>query len=267
MSTLSFLAILQESGDWRAAGHAIRGEWLVLLGRIGLWVSLALYTALVARALVRGARQRKARALAPDDLAAIHAELVAAERKTVGEILPVVLERSDEHAGARWLAALTFLLLGSGVLALTSLWHVPWLVLLLQLACGALGWATARLLPDFQRLFVREAHASAAAEEQAFQEFHLHGLHETQAKTGVLVFVSLFERRAIVLGDSGIDARVSEEHWRTTTERILAGIAAGSLRDGLVEGIRSCGEVLALHFPWTAGDRNEVPDRLIVRRE
>ena len=267
MHALSFLASLQESGDWRAAGHAIRGEWLVFLGRAAVWVAVVLYALLVARALFRSSRHRAEGTLSADDMAALHAELVSAERKTVGEILPVVLERSDEHPGARWLAALTFLLLGSGVLALSSAWHVPWLVLAVQLLCGALGWATARLLPDFQRLFVGEAHATQAAEEQAFQEFYRHGLHHTQAQTGVLVFVSLFERRAIVLGDCGIDAKVSEELWKATTERILAGLAAGSLRDGLVAGIRSCGEVLAEHFPPAAGDRNEVPDRVIVRRE
>lgn len=267
MSALSFLASLQEGAEWHASGHAIRGEWLVLLGRLALWGSLALYAVLVARALILGRRQRAQCTLGPEALAAVHAELVRAEQRTVGEILPVVLERSDEHPGARWLAALSFVLLGSGLLALLGRWGDPWLVLLAQLASGALGYATARCLPDFQRLFVREARATEMAEEQAFQEFWRHGLQDTEARTGVLVFVSLFERRAIVLGDTGIDTKVSEEHWQATTEAILKGIASGSLRDGLVAGIRSSGAVLAEHFPWTAGDRNEVPDRVIVRRE
>ncbi len=266
-NALSILSTLQEAADWRASGHAIRGETLVMLGRIGLWTSLTVYAVFLARALVRSRRYRASSVLGAEALAAIHAELVLAERKTVGEIVPVVLERSDEHPGASWLAALTFLLLGSGLLAPILPWGEPWLVLLLQLGFLALGYASARSLPDFQRLFVSEARATEMAEEQAFQEFHRHGLHRTEAQTGVLVFVSLFERRAIVLGDEGIDAKVSEDHWKATTELILKGIAAGSLQDGLVAGIRSCGAVLAEHFPWKEGDRNEVPDRVIVRGE
>ncbi len=260
------LVTLQDAGAWRAPGEALGGGWLARLGWIGLWASLALYAFLVARALLRRRRYLAASVLGPEDLVALHAELAAAEKKTVGEIVPVVLERSDEHPGACWVAALAFLLLGSGLFAALLPWNTPWLVLLFQLACGALGYATARLLPDFQRVFVRESRATEMAEEQAFQEFHRHGLQHTAARTGVLVFVSLFERRAIVLGDEGIDAQVGEEHWRATTEAILAGIAAGSLRDGLVAGIRACGAALAEHFPWQAGDRDEVPDRVIVRR-
>ncbi len=257
----------ETGGEWEAAGHAQDVNWLELLGRIGALLLLAIYAALLLRAYLRRKRYRVAGALSDADVAAIHAELTAAEKKTIGEIVPVVLDRSDRHPGASWVAALAFLLLGTAVLAPTLLRERPELVLLAQLAFGLLGFATASWLPDFKRLFVTEARATEMAEEQAFQEFYRHGLHETAAKTGVLLFVSLFERRAIVLGDRGIDEKVGEEYWKATDEAILKGIAAGSLKEGLIGGIRSAGAVLAEHFPWKDGDRNEVPDRLIVRRE
>lgn len=258
-------ALAAQEGAWRAA-HAGGTAWWTLAGRVLPWVGLALYLALVARALARRRRYRATDALGPDDVQALRAEVARAERATVGEILPVVLERSDEHPGARWLAAFALALLGSALAVLVAPGSEAWVVLAAQLACGALGWATARALPDFQRLFVREARATEMAEEQALQEFHRHALHETRERTGVLVFVSLFERRAIVLGDRGIDERVQAEDWRAATEAILRGIAAGSLRDGLAAGVRACGAVLAEHVPWRDGDRNELPDRVIVRR-
>ena len=82
-----------------------------------------------------------------------------------------------------------------------------------------------------------------------------------------MILVSLLERRVVVLGDEGIDAKVGAEHWKDVDQAILDGIRRGSLRDGLIEGIRRSGAVLAEHFPWRAGDRNELPDRLIVRKE
>jgi putative membrane protein len=114
---------------------------------------------------------------------------------------------------------------------------------------------------------VSEARATELAEEQAFQEFHRFELHRTDARTGVLLFVSLLERRAIVLADEGIHARVGPEPWQATNEAVLAGIRRGSLAAGLLAGIESTGAVLAQHFPPAAGDRNEVPDRIVVRRE
>jgi putative membrane protein len=179
----------------------------------------------------------------------------------------VVLERADSHPQARWLASLGATLLGSALLARQLPWQHPALLLCSQALLGAAGWVLAALLPDLQRLFISEARATEVAEEQAVQEFHRYGLHRTAHGTGVLLLVSLLERRVIVLGDAGIHARVTEDHWTGTAAAVLEGIEKGSLRDGLVAGIGRCGAVLAEHFPSKPDDRNELPDHLVVRRE
>ena len=71
----------------------------------------------------------------------------------------------------------------------------------------------------------------------------------------------------IILADEGIDSKVDAEFWADTDDAILDGIRRGSLRDGLVSGIDRAGERLSEFFPWQEGDRNEIPDRVIVRRE
>jgi putative membrane protein len=228
---------------------------------------LAILLALVAYALATAKRYRAFGVLSPADVDALHAALRTAERGTIGEIVPVVVERSDPHPDTRWLAALLFVLTGSALLAANLPWHNPALLLACQIALGALGWATARALPGFARLFVRESRATAVAEEQAQQEFLRLDLRSTAAASGVLIFVSLFERRVVVLGDRGIDAVVGPEHWQAVDEAVLRGIARGSVRDGLVAGIELAGALLVEHFPAGASDRNELPDRVIVRRE
>ena len=122
-------------------------------------------------------------------------------------------------------------------------------------------------MPGFKRVFIFEDRATAVAEEQAFQEFYANGLHKTEAATGVLLFVSVLEHRVIIMADEGIDSKVGAEFWANTDDAILDGIRHGSLRDGLVSGIERAGERLAEFFPWREGDRNEIPDRVIVRRE
>jgi len=253
--------------SWEAAGHALSSSWPGLVGELVLALLLVAAAALLVRAFLRRRRYRASGALGEEDLRAIHAALVAAERRTVGEILPVVLERSDPYPEAHWLATLTTPLIGAVGLALWLPREEPALLLSCLLGLGALGYAGARFLPDVQRFFLRESRARKVVEEQAFQEFHRYELHRTQARTGVLLFVSLLERRAVVLADSGIDARVEPEQWTRTIELVLDGIRRGSLRAGLESGIHSAGEVLARHFPVEAGDRNELPDRVIVRRE
>jgi putative membrane protein len=253
--------------DWTAVGEqAGAGLWyLVVIALPMLFVALLAF--FVVRALVRQGRYRAVTVLGDDDHRAVHQALAEAERKTVGEILPVVVERSDPHPGADWLAALSFVILGSSALLAWMPWRNPLAVLGAQVVLGALGYGLARWLPDFKRLFVFENRATDVAEEQAFQEFYANGLHRTEAATGVLLFVSLLEHRVVILADEGIDAKVEPEFWADTDDAILDGIRAGSLRDGLVAGIRRAGDLLSEQFPWREGDQNEIPDRLIVRRQ
>lgn len=245
--------------DWE---HGAVAEWLRWAGPALL---VLLLLVLIAKALRRHRRYRTAGTLTQDDLDAIHEALRAAERRTVGEIVPVVLESSDPHPAARWRAVVAAMLLGTALLAPWLPWHEPPWLLALQVGLGAGAALLLAALPDLQRTFVSESHATELSEEQAQHMFFRLALHETARRTGVLIFVSLFERRVVVLADRGIDAVVDRTTWSLARDAVLTGIARGNLRQGLIDGIEQVGRVLAEHFPWEEGDRNELPDRLIVQ--
>lgn len=263
---LGMLSSVEEQ-DWTVAADQATSDWLEQLSLLGAAVLGLLFLVAIVRAIARQKRYRAVEVLSPEGLEAVREAVVAAERRTVGEILPVVVERSDPHPGSPWIAALATLLVGSVLLAGYLPWDRPGWLMGCQLALGAVGWLSARALPDFLRWFISEDRASRVAAEQAFQEFYGNGLHRTEAATGVLLFVSLLEHRVIVMGDSGINAVVGPEDWERTDRAVLEGVRAGSLRDGLVRGVEAAAELLESHFPWTDGDRNELPDRVIVRRE
>lgn len=252
---------------WSSFGHGAATPWWVIgLHIAGVLVGV-LFLLMIGRAVTRNRRYRVEEVLGDGALEAVHDAIREAERRTVGEIVPVVLQRSDRHPQAEAIAALLAVLIGSAVLVGDLPWDRPPLVLLCQLGLGALGFFAARWLPDFKRSFVTEDRATEMAFEQAFQEFYRLGLHRTEERTGVLIFVSLFERRVIVLGDEGIDSKIDAACWEGVDEAVLEGVRAGSLAAGLCAGVARVGEVLIEHFPWRDGDRNELPDRVEVRRE
>jgi len=254
-------------GEWTAAGHTASSEWLFWVVRIAAWSGVALLLSLVARAIVRRHRYRAMDILSQEDCNAVSRKIHDAEKTTTGEIVAVVLERSDRHPGAEWLAAMSTLLLGSAVFAGYLPWDTPMYLLPCQVALGGLGFLLARVLPDFKRLFISEQRASEMTGEQALQEFFVQGLYKTDAATGVLIFVSLLEHRVVILADEGINGKVDSTYWEETDAAILDGIRAGSLHKGIEDGIARCGEVLAEHFPWQEGDKDELPNHLIVRQE
>lgn len=263
----SSILLLVQDETWEAAGHATSFPWMEWTGGIGASLLLLLILYLIARGVLRRDRYLAVDVLSSEDIETLREEIVAAEKRTVGEIVPVIVERSDRHPAANWLSALVFGLLGFSITAFWFAGHDVTMLLLVQLAAGGLGYLLAAKIPGYRRAFVSEKRATEMAEEQAFQEFYRHGLHKTEEETGVLLFVSLLEHRVIVLADAGIDAKVDAAQWSNTDRAILEGIVAGSLRDGLAAGIRSAAAVLEEHFPWREGDRNEIPDRVIVRPE
>jgi putative membrane protein len=257
------LSILFQSG---ADGTWASDPWHELWRWLGPSLFGALVVGLIVKALLRRKLYLAVDVLHKPDLDAVHDALRAAEKRTIGEIVPVVFERADAYPEARWRAGAAFTFFAALLLAAWLPWHAPhWLLACLS-ASALLGGLLAAWLPDVARTFVTSARVTEMAEEQAFQEFFRHGLHKTAEQTGVLLFVCLFERRVIVFGDAGIDAKVGAPAWADARDALLKGIRAGSLRDGLIASIRQLGDVLAQHFPWREGDRNEIPDRLVVQR-
>lgn len=185
-----------------------------------------------------------------------------AESRSTGQIVPVVVERSQPYEEVRWIAAV----LGAAVAtALVELLvpdpRVPE-VLLAQVAGGVVGWLVGRA-GAVERLLAGRRHQSEAVHARAEQAFLEHGLHQTSAGTGVLVFASLREHRAIVLGDRGIHARMGDAEWQKAVDALVAGMARDAPGEGFEAAIDIVGARLATHFPRNGEPvQNELPDGL-----
>jgi putative membrane protein len=190
----------------------------------------------------------------------------AAEAGSRGQVVPVVVARSDAYPEARLRAALFGAAVVTAALLLSPLALTLGELPMAQAAGALLGWALA-WLPPVERLLVGRHHLEAEVRARAVRAFHEHGLHDTAEGTGVLVFASLLERRAVVLGDHGIHAKVGDGEWQATVDALVAGMRRDAPVDGFVEAIGRCGTRLAEHFPSTGGaSRNELPDALQLDR-
>jgi len=105
-------------------------------------------------------------------------------------------------------------------------------------------------------------HDRAHAEAQ--KQFAAHGLHQTQNRTGVLIFASLAERYVEVVADAGISEKVEDDVWQGAVDVLIAAIKRDELGNGFIEAIGICGKVLAEHFPPGAVNKDELPNRLVL---
>jgi putative membrane protein len=85
----------------------------------------------------------------------------------------------------------------------------------------------------------------------------------TAGKTGVLIYLSMAERRAEIVADEAIHKLTDDHAWGEAMHALIADVREGRPGDGIVAAIERVGAVLAEHFPRSADDKNEIPDKLI----
>ncbi len=90
------------------------------------------------------------------------------------------------------------------------------------------------------------------------------GMTQTKGRNGVLFVLELKQHKFAVLGDKGIDEKVSADFWREIRDIVLEHFRERRFATGLSEGIRRCGEQLRQYFPLEPGDRNELSDKISV---
>ena len=100
--------------------------------------------------------------------------------------------------------------------------------------------------------------------KSALEQFLAHGIHLTEGRTGVLIFVSLSEHQAEIVADTAIYAKVDPIVWTEAIAALLAQAKEGQLANGIIAAIERSGMVLSEHFPPSVDDTNELPNKVVV---
>ena len=193
-----------------------------------------------------------------------------AEGLTSGEIVPMVVSSSSPYpmaavTGGVILAFSLSLLLTSPVA--TYFWYDPlnmWLFLTLFVPLYLVAHQAVKHIPPLKRLFVSKAQTEEEVRKAAVTAFFSEKLYKTKDENGILLFISVFERKVWILADAGINAKIDQDRWQGLVELITTGIRDGRQSEALCEAIGQVGNILQEHFPIQPDDINELRD-LIVR--
>ena len=87
-------------------------------------------------------------------------------------------------------------------------------------------------------------------------------MHETKDRNGVLIYLSINDRKFAIIGDAGINKVVPEGFWDENKEMMISHFKKGEFAIGLINGIEKAGEQLKQFFPYQEDDVNELPDEI-----
>ena len=199
-----------------------------------------------------------------DEKERIRQAVAAAESKTAGEIVPMIVTSAARYTEIELLGVIFGLLIG---MIAEAIWSDPWGSPYFQLwpVMGALiGFLVSRL-PVVKRLLAAKSRIGEAVHTLALASFTDQGLHHTRDHTGILILISLLEHRVEVLADRGINQKVSAGTWDEIVRTITAGIRSGQACNAFCQAIERCGDILATHFPRQVDDKDELSNRLVTK--
>ncbi|HSQ98622.1 MAG TPA: TPM domain-containing protein [Sphingomicrobium sp.] len=215
------------------------------------------------------------------DRAKVAAAIAKAEGSTAGEIVAVATPISDAYhdVALHWALVPLFAVLAWASWRPTALlWWYDLLfggwqpdptmseLLTLLMVFAALKFTIALMILKWMplRLFLTPAATKhRRVRRRAIAIFQAAAAGRTSHKTGILIYLSLAERRAEIVADEAI-LKVTDDHaWGEAMTALLADVRKGQVGDGIVAAVERIGAVLSAHFPRLPGDVNEIPDRLI----
>ncbi|MBF0361671.1 MAG: hypothetical protein HQK49_11705 [Oligoflexia bacterium] len=230
-----------------------------------------------------------------EDKQLIDTTIKRVEAKTTGEVVVALVDASDSYKEARILTILVVSLLGALFFEIffllclqqksewsyqtsnyfisllqntfyqTSLWRFLFWGLLIYFILY-IDIIFFKLYP-FSRLLISRYRLNDIVRKRALIAFYDNGLYKTVNHTGVLIFLSLLEKRVWIIGDSGIHQKIGQAFWNKCALELTKGIRKGEAVKALCDIIEKCGCQLELHFPIKDNDvdmKNELPDNIIT---
>lgn len=202
--------------------------------------------------------------LTPESKRALREAVSAIEQASSAEVVVVMRPASTPALTACSLAAGV-----SGLLGLAFLMFSPWPftneaiwfdTLLSGLAGALICW---RFTPA-RRAFTPRQFAASAIARAAKAEFVDRGICETRERSGLLLYVSQIERRAVVIADRGIVTRVDKTAWERAVARIEDCVRRREDGVQLAARLRELAPLLATALPHRDDDVNELEDALVT---
>ena len=219
--------------------------------------------------------------LTEEDHAKVSAAIAAAEGQSDGEIIAAVTPTSDSYHDVALHWAVLALIATLAIVAwqpdvlhfwrdlILGGWHPePTFseLMLFALILSVAKFTVVLLLLKYMPLrlaLTPGATKTRRVRRRAIAVFRAGAERRTVGRTGILIYLSMGEHRAEIVADEAITKVTTPETWGEAMAALLVEVKAGRPGDGIVAAVEQVGRVLAEHFPRSAEDTNEIPDKLI----
>lgn len=219
------------------------------------------------RFLSSGTKARH-RFLSPGTKARLKAAVEAVERVSAAEVVLAVRPWSSVHRHAECLVGAVLAYLGLAYMMYADRVFSYLAILINTVLLFGLGALFTALFPPLRMLLTGRRKLDRAVEQAARAAFYELNVGSTRDRSGILIYVSLLERRCRVVEDVGIRARIDAAScaasWASSVSEVEAAVREGGVgaggADRLARAVEALGPLLQKALPRREDDVNELPD-------
>jgi len=191
------------------------------------------------------------------------------ELKTSGEIVVMIVSRSHSYPTAAITGTVLFalpltliinMILGPAIwIGSQNIWFFLALFSIFYITIHPF----ANRSDTLKRFFLDPRQVEEEVREGAVTAFFTEQLYKTEDENGVLLYISVMEKRVWILGDCRINEKIDQKTWDTIIANLTHGIKENNRCDAICEAVREIGKILSLHFPIKENDKDELHNIII----
>ncbi len=208
----------------------------------------------------------------------IEQAVVDAETQTSCEIVPVVAtasgryDRSEDMIGlwaTIFAAVIVWLIFPRQSIESGSWEGTPLVVGLLTMVAAVVvafisGVVVGSRVGWLRRLFTPRKQMLEEVSARAREVFFDKRIHHTSGATGMLIYVSLFEHMAVILGDQKVLDKLGQKSLDRLCQQLTQGLHQGDRVEAICGVLAEVGKQLSGPLPRAEGDVNELRDTLVL---
>ncbi len=222
--------------------------------------------------------KRASELLTAQEVSSVESAVGEAEAMTSAEIVPVVASVSGRYDRAEGLFGFIFALFALffcwGALqtfSSTNAWGgsassgalLP-VVILFLIVSFLIGITLASRFPVLRLPLISKQEMREEVELRARSSFQQLKVRKTQGSSGIVIYVSLYERMVHVIGDDAVNEILSIDDYCELRDTVIASLKADKPEEGLRNGVLRSGKLLQEHLPNLPDDKNELANTLHI---
>jgi uncharacterized membrane protein len=94
----------------------------------------------------------------------------------------------------------------------------------------------------------------------AQEQFTRLRMDKTREHNGVLIYVAPRARKFAVIGDKAVHEKCGDAFWKELTQEMSKHFRDSHYTRGILHGVKTAGDLLAVHFPCRKDKQNELSD-------